>query len=358
MPREIPYVGSDQNLIHVQRNSGSKLPKGKVLADLSQISCDASPQAGRATSPPACGRFYVRVGSELAEPHALLEDPGQTGLPSLDGEPFWAAATYHEGLREAGLGRFNAVMRSSRGWCMRALATRENWRLQVRWGKGLRTVFLKKHHVRCRWSRLRAWLGLPAGRSAARDEAENTGKLERAGIPCMELAAYGERLGEDGVLESFLITPELEGFTQLDDFLRARFPVLVSEGTEHRDCDLQRLIDQVADIARWFHEAGFNHRDLYCCHFFVSEAGRGEFEIRLIDLQRVQHRSRRRRRWIVKDLAQLAYSAPRDRVKCTQKMAFMHRYLGVRKLLPEHKRLVREILAKQQSMERKQGLIA
>ena len=346
MSREGPCVGSDQNL------------EGRTLADQSPISCDAPPRADRATLPPACGRFYVRVGSDLADPHVPVEDPGQTGLPSLDGEPFWVAPEYHEGLREAGLGQFSAVMQLNQGWCMRALPTRENWRLQVRRGKRLRTVFLKKHHVRRRWGRLRAWLGLPAGRSAARDEAENIGRLERAGIPCMELAAYGERLGEDGLLESFLVTPELEGFTQLDDYLRARFPVLGDEGTGCRDRDLQRLSDQVADVARRFHEAGFNHRDLYCCHFFVSDAGRAGFDIRLIDLQRVQHRSRRRRRWIVKDLAQLAYSVPRDRVKCTQKMAFMHRYLGVRKLLPEHKRLVREILAKQQSMERKQGLIA
>ena len=48
-------------------------------------------------------------------------------------------------------------------------------------------------------------------------------------------------------------------------------------------------------------------------------------------------------------------------LKCrsiTQKLAFIRRYFGVNKLRPEHKRLIREVPAKQQAMERKLGLIA
>jgi heptose I phosphotransferase len=250
------------------------------------------------------------------------------------------------------------MMLADRGHCMRALPIRENWRLQLTVNGKRRTLFLKKHHVRSWGSRLRAWLGLPAGRSAGREEAMNIRRLQSAAIPCMELAAYGQRLRSDGLLESFLLTPELEGFMQLDDFLRTRFARLNTKCCDRRDADLARLTDRVAAIARQFHEAGFNHRDLYCCHFFVRERTRGDFEIRLIDLQRVQHREQRRRRWLVKDLAQLAYSAPRDRIKCTQKMAFIRRYFGVTKLRPEHKRLIREVLAKQQAMEGKQGRIA
>jgi hypothetical protein len=76
----------------------------------------------------------------------------------------------------------------------------------------------------------------------------------------------------------------------------------------------------------------------------------------MIDLQRVQRRRRFRRRWLVKDLAQLAWSAPGDRIKCTQKVAFMRHYLGVGKLRPAHKRLIRRVLAKQRAMQRKLGV--
>ncbi len=78
-------------------------------------------------------------------------------------------------------------------------------------------------------------------------------------------------------------------------------------------------------------------------------------EIRLIDLQRVERRRWFRRRWIVKDLAQLAWSAPQSCIKNTRKMAFMLAYLGVKKLRPADKRLIRAVLAKQRRMERRLG---
>ena len=109
---------------------------------------------------------------------------------------------------------------------------------------------------------------------------------------------------------------------------------------------LRRLIVQVADIARRFHAAGFNHRDFYCCHFLVKETSPGRFDVRLIDLQRVQRRRWFRRRWIVKDLAQLASMSPDDRVGCREKILFLRTYLGVRKLRPQDKRLVRDVLWK------------
>jgi heptose I phosphotransferase len=319
--------------------------------------CDTATPANDGPSVNVRGQFYLRSGSDLREPTRASVDP-HTGLIARDGEPFWAADEYREAFRTARLEQFDAMMQADQGHCMRALRIRENWQLQLTVCGRRRTLFLKKHHVRCWGSRLRAWLGLPARRSAGRDEAMNIRRLQSAAIPCMELAAYGERLGADGLLESFLLTPELEGFVQLDDFLRTRFGCLNAERSERRDADLTRLTDRIAAITRQFHEAGFNHRDLYCCHFFIWERSRGDFEIRLIDLQRVQYRKRRRRRWLVKDLAQLAYSAPRDRIKCTQKMAFIRRYFGVTRLRPEHKRFIREVLAKQQAMEGRLGRIA
>lgn len=301
-------------------------------------------------------RFYARVGKTLEEPAFSTVDP-ETGLGRLGEEPFWVAREYWHVIKEHGLDRFRAMMATEIGHCMRALAVRENWRLRLHVRGRQRTMFLKKHHVRSWWTRLRAWIGLSPTNSAGREEARNIRRLQSAGIPCMELAAYGERLGNDGLLESFLLTPELEGYTQLDHFLRTRFAPLDAEGSS-RDEHLSLLIQRVAQIAGQFHQAGFNHRDLYCCHFFVRELSVGEFDIRLIDLQRVQARTRWRRRWIVKDLAQLAYSAPRDRITCTRKMAFIRQYLGVSKLRPEDKRLIREVLARQHAMERKLGLIA
>ena len=95
---------------------------------------------------------------------------------------------------------------------------------------------------------------------------------------------------------------------------------------------------------------------MYCCHFLIQRAGRpAQFDIRLIDLQRVQRRRWLRRRWIVKDLAQLAYSAPRDRVGCKEQVALLHHYFGVRKLRRRDKRLIGAVMRKVRVMQRRLG---
>ncbi|MBN2293145.1 MAG: hypothetical protein JXM70_12010 [Pirellulales bacterium] len=288
---------------------------------------------------------------------AHAPDPAGTGLVPVADGCMWIDERFCRQLDADGRNTFRSVMETFDGECMRALKDRENWRLLV----DGQTVYLKKHHIRTWASRLRARLRLGCGETAARTEARNVRHLARDGIDAMTLIAFGEQLSADGLLESFLLTEGLRGYVQLDHFIAARFPKRELYRTMPRDLEvihhMQALIAEVARVARRFHESGYNHRDLYCCHFFIKEPEPGRFLVRLIDLQRVQHRRHLRRRWIVKDLAQLAYSAPRERVKCTHKMAFLRAYFGVQKLLPRHKRLIRAVMAKQQLMELKQGII-
>ena len=285
------------------------------------------------------------------------DDPAGTGLePAGDGKMWWDDR-FRPQLCRAGLTGFEAVMASLTGECLRALEDRENWHLELAGAEEQPYgVYLKKHHVRTWRSRLRAKLGTGPGETAGRVEAQNVGSLTADGIRVMNLVAYGEKLHTDGLIESFVLTEELQDYTELHRFLRRRFPPRQLHRGSPRDRDLDRLIRQIARVVRKFHAAGYNHRDLYCCHFFIKEPVRGRFEVRLIDLQRVQRRRRFRRRWLVKDLAQLAWSAPRDRIECTHKMAFIRHYLGVRKLRPADKRLIREVLAKQHVMERRSGI--
>lgn len=265
----------------------------------------------------------------------------------------WITDDYREPLRRAGLDDFDAVMHPSTGTLLRALPDRENRRLELHGPQsGPRGAYLKTHRSRSTWARMRS------GRDAspAKLEAENVARLERDGIPTMRLIAYGEKRHADGRAESFLITEELAGFTQLDHFVRRRFPAFGEPGHDERDPQLHQLIRDVATVAAKFHACGYNHRDLYCCHFFIREASPGKFEVRLIDLQRVERRRYFRHRWIVKDLAQLAYSAPRERISCRQQLAFMKRYLGVQKLRDADKKLIRQVLAKRDFMEQRLGM--
>ncbi len=285
-------------------------------------------------------------------------DPADTGLEQAGDGKMWIDDRFRSQLEAADLARFDAVMTMSQGQCLRVLEDRENWRLELRGARSTaRGAFLKRHRVRTWQSRIRARWGAGPGQTAGRVEAQNIRRLTAARIASMELLAYGENLQPDGRLESFVLTEELEGHQPLDDFLRARFPPTLSRGTHARDRDLHRLIREVAAVVRRLHRAGYNHRDLYCCHLFVREPDRGRFELKLIDLQRVERRRCFRRRWLVKDLAQLAYSAPRGSIQPTHRLAFMRYYLGVKKLGQGDKRLIRAVLAKRQRMERREGSV-
>jgi heptose I phosphotransferase len=265
----------------------------------------------------------------------------------------WLEGRFRAQLRETGLCGFESVMDNRSGRCLRVLRDRENWYFHPQPAQSAAPgVYLKKHHVRTWSTRVRATLSAGPGESPARVEARHARALPALGIDVMPLVAYGEKLGGDGTLESFLLTEELAWYEELQAFLPRRFPPRPPSGCHP---DLRRIICQVAEIARRFHAAGYNHRDFYCCHFLIRELAPGAFDIRLIDLQRVQRRRWFRRRWIVKDLAQLAYSAPGGLMGCKERVAWMRRYLGVRKLRRSDKRLIRAVARKVRAMRRRLG---
>ena len=280
-------------------------------------------------------------------------DPANSGFLSAEDGAMWLDGTYRRVLGANGLMQFNEVMTVSGGRCEKALPDREVWHFRIEGaGQPPRGIYVKRHHERTWDSRLRAIFGLPPAPTPGRIEADNVGRLTAQGIAVMRLIAYGEKLHADGLQESFVITEELEEYAELHHYLRRNFSGKPTRSGERR---LSRLIRDIAGIVRRFHGAGYNHRDLYCRHFFVKEHASGEREIRLIDLQRVQRRRWRRRRWIVKDLAQLAWSAPQACIHCKHKIAFLHEYFGVKKFSPKQKRLIRSVIRKQRIMEWKLG---
>jgi ADP-heptose:LPS heptosyltransferase len=316
------------------------------------------PAVANATSAPA-----RPVSSRAIEPARMSTGqsqagPSETPRPAPGTAQLWINDRCRATLAEAGLTDFTALMATTNGHLMRCLPDRENWRLQLHASHAMPAgAFLKKHHERSvtNWLRAKLTKSIPA--TPGRIEAENVARLAAAGIPAMGVIAFGEQLHASGLLESFVLTAELTGYAPLDDLLRSRFTPANNPAAagRRRERDFDRLLAAVADVAGRLHRQGYNHRDLYCCHFFIRVLASGAFDVRLIDLQRVQHRTRFRRRWIVKDLAQLAYSAPREWVNCSRRLAFFKAYLGVTKLRAQDKRLARSVLRKQWLMELKLG---
>lgn len=129
--------------------------------------------------------------------------------------------------------------------------------------------------------------------------------LRKAGIDTLDIAAYAEQGRNPATLQSMLLTDELVGTQSLEHYCAEwsaappPFPIRV------------RLLTTLAETARRMHAAGINHRDFYLCHFHLDPATLGERRPRchLIDLHRAQLRGHTPRRWRVKDLSALYFSA-------------------------------------------------
>lgn len=170
--------------------------------------------------------------------------------------------------------------------------------------------------------------------SGAQQEWHALQAFHRHGLPTMTPVARGQ-FGD----RSFLITEGLQSCRKLSN----AFPNAAGDSSERR-----RMIVRTATIARSMHDSRLHHQDFYLGHLLESESQPETMYV--IDLGRVEsHWKLLARRWIVKDLAQLNYSAKDARP--TERLRFLETYLG-RKVEPGDRRLVRAILAKSSRIAR------
>lgn len=182
-------------------------------------------------------------------------------------------------------------------------------RRTLRFEQNGQSYFLK-HHQGIGWKEIfKNLLQLRFPVLGARNEYEASKKLTALGVDTLKPMAFGERGHNPAKQESFLITEDLIGTISLEDFCRDWSRQRPSFKTK------MALIRKLAGAARVMHGAGINHRDFYLCHFLLELAAeekiqRGEiFRCYLIDLHRCQFRKQVPKRWLVKDLGGLLYSA-------------------------------------------------
>jgi len=175
--------------------------------------------------------------------------------------------------------------------------------------------------------------------------------LEAIGVPTLTVAGYGRRGFDPARQQSFLITDELPPSITLEDHCRdwpASPPSLAHK---------RRLIRAVAATSRAMHGRGINHRDFYLCHFHLDlERERdGEPLLYLIDLHRAQIRQRVPRRWRLKDIAGLYFSALDIGLRRRDLLTFMRAYADqpLRTALGEHRAFWRQVERKALRLYRK-----
>jgi heptose I phosphotransferase len=160
--------------------------------------------------------------------------------------------------------------------------------------------------------------------SGAIHEWESIIAFHAAGIQTMEPIAAGRNPDGRTVLLSLGIA----------DYVRASELLPELRGKKRQE-ERRRLILKIAELAGIMHAAKFAHQDFYLVHLFVkrkpsatSTSEEAEFQVLPIDLQRIIMGPRFSRRWRVKDLGQLLFSAM-DATTSSDRLIFWNRYTEI-----------------------------
>jgi heptose I phosphotransferase len=241
---------------------------------------------------------------------------------------------FAEILRENGLTTFKALMAQPPVEIARHVGERLTGRLVLQAGDGTRAFYIKRHGP-ARWREwIKPFLRLTRPVLGAQPEWDAMLRFHAAGIPTMTPVALG-RSGR----RSFVVTEALDDCERLDHWVVAN--------QAERPQETQQLVGLVAQMTRTMHQAGMHHQDFYLCHLLLPS--HGPRRVHVIDLGRVRPHSHLASRWIVKDLAQLQYSA--GPLSFRERLRFLRLYLG-RRLERGDRRLIRRIQRKAAAIAR------
>jgi hypothetical protein len=190
-------------------------------------------------------------------------------------------------------------------------------------------------------------LARPATANAATEWWGMT-ELPRLGVATATPVAFAARRRWGLEWEGLTVSADLAGCTSLEEFLQRRIhPVGERSATER--AFLRRLAAELARVGRSLHRRGVNHQDFYLGHFFIpaEQPLEAEAKLFLVDLQRLTRRRALPRRYLVKDLGQLLFSANQfAHLSRTDKLRFLRVYLQERPLSLGAKGLARAVIAK------------
>lgn len=170
-------------------------------------------------------------------------------------------------------------------------------------------------------------------------------RLQEDGIACAYAVALGEEFEGRREARSVLVSEGVAG-ESLERWM-SRWQELGKAKAREVSLAVARLVSKL-------HCKGYVHRDLYLCHIFYDCNSEVDESLRLIDLQRVLRPRWRRNRWVVKDLASLNYSTPRDCLSRTGRLRWLLVYLGRRKLGAAGRRLACRVAGKTERIARRE----
>ena len=206
------------------------------------------------------------------------------------------------------------------------LGRRERWRWELPNGAGSELLYLKRYGPadwKSTWDRM---LRQSARHGRAWWECDQSRLLSAAHVSAPQAIAAAEHMRGISERGSIVLLSAAEGDAFDRVWARA---VEANEAVVHGRARHNVAIALARFIAA-FHATGLCHRDLYLCHVFtkLDLGGRAAPQFTLIDLARTFRPRWRRLRWIIKDLSQLDASAQQIGARRTDRLRFLHAYLG------------------------------
>lgn len=209
------------------------------------------------------------------------------------------------------------------------------------------TVFLKRYDRPPILVQLKNWLSARSRKSCGFLEFASANKLTVAGINTPKTISCGEQWGVLFEKRSFVITEKIPDAESLE----RKLPDCFNGQATSENLKLRRnLIAQLASFIKKFHETNYRHRDLYFSHIFHTDHG-GFY---LIDLARAFRPIFLRRRFQIKDVAQVYYSAPGQHFSRTDRLRFYAGYSGRDKLTNKDKVFIRKVINKAKRIARRE----
>ncbi len=207
------------------------------------------------------------------------------------------------------------------------------------------TVFLKRYDSPPVLSQMRNWLSVRGVKSCAGIEFTAVNELTASGIGVPKVISYGEQRGALFEKRSFILTEKIPN----SESIERKLPEYFTVSTTKEILRLRRdFIARLAGFIKKFHATDYRHRDLYFSHIFCDHNSR----LFLIDLARAFKPTLWERRFRVKDLAQIYYSAPGRFFSNTDRMRFYIGYTGRHKLTQEDKAIIHRVIKKAEQMAR------
>lgn len=202
--------------------------------------------------------------------------------------------------------------------------------------------------LREQWDRL---LRQRAGRSRAWWEFEQARRLAEAHIPTARAIAFAERMRGPIERRSAVVLERVPG----EAFDRL-WPKLEQAGAPlTRGAARREIARRLGRFVSAFHNTGLCHRDLYLCHIFaeLDPDGASPPRFALIDLARTHRPRLRRTRWLIKDLAQLDYSACQIGASRAERFRCLRAYLGLEPRAARARWFARKIARKSERIRRR-----